>query len=72
MRTLANGKKDVVRISQNAKLTWESDASWDKQKYLKMMKKHFPGTKLIDVTAEASPDVARSTSYQTRKRVREI
>ena len=75
MRSLANGKKDVVRISQNAKLTWESDASWDKQKYNKMMSKHFQGTKRIDTITEATDaDEAPKAAYQyqTRKRVREV
>ena len=48
MRTLADGKKGNVTVVQNAKLTWESDAAWDTEKYKKMMDKHFADMDKLD------------------------
>ena len=73
MKSLANGKKHAVRIVQNAKLTWESDSAWDKEKYKQMMTKHFPHKKMIGMIDEAAAvDESPRTAYATRKRMREM
>ena len=74
MRTLADGKKGNVTVVQNAKLTWESDAAWDTEKYKKMMDKHFADMDKLDTEETehkppATPQTAFVYSTRNRKRV---
>lgn len=65
-------KSDLVQTSVQAKLTWDSTGTWNKEQYLKGMKKWFPGEvpKLLTVE-DGKDDVEPSTHYNapsTRRR----
>ena len=75
MQKLANSKTSRVRISQNAKLVWDSDTLWDKAKYKKAMEKFFKNKRTCmdeETSASTATSIPTATAYvyRTRKRVR--
>ena len=78
MPALANGKTGRVRISQNAKLVWESDALWDIAKHKKAMEKFFTHKMRkrtndeVGASAANSLPIATAYVYRTRKRMRDV
>ena len=58
-------KSELVQTTVNARLTWEATGTWNKEQYLKAMKKWFPGEspKLLNVE-DGKNDKEPSTDYK--------